>query len=736
MDGRHTSLTSPLGGLDTRMLLAGVSLVGLTIGLGAGVAAFTGGSIFSGLSVGVVASVSALGLASAALTSASKTRRRALRAQTMAEGVAARLAAIEFHLSQFDPKVARHTAAAVSELTAEIGMLGALVRDVSETISGHEREIGDMRDEVQGVRTAQERADETMRAAEAARAQTIARVMTPAAEPARSEQPVPQPAVTPAPAPVPAVPQMPTLPAGFASMLMQTIVRPVAASPALPPVPAPQPVMQAPQPPAAMPSAAVAGTWQATAGIPSQTPGFAPMPAAPLPAPAPVAQVAVAPTPFPVSPPAIAPEPAAPSWLVAAAERRPVAQPATPASIPVQPAPFAPRSFVDEPQVTEFRAAEPRAPEPVAPERKPLLSPRDWFDLPGISPRPTADARPSTPDARPSILPALAAAAFSEAVDEAGPIERIERRPPAEAPDLRIGNEIDREAEARLAAIDEAIDADRIELHLQPIVVLPQRRVRLYEVLSRLNLENGDKVMPAEFLPRIHRRRLSAGFDLKVVGYSLAVARHLIARESEASVTCNLSAEAVAEPGFLRDVARLLGEHAELSRRLVLEIPQHVMRGLNLERLGALAAIGHTGAKLCIDQVRDFRIDPQALAERGAAFVKIPAKLLLGEDSRRGDFDVADLAAFLRRSGITLIADQVETEEMVRDLLDLDVPMGQGFVFAVPRPVRADVFAGSAIGRAAKASAPATGLKDAGLPQPPQDADRRPLREFLRRASA
>src|SRR5205085_5882449 len=92
------------------------------------------------------------------------------------------------------------------------------------------------------------------------------------------------------------------------------------------------------------------------------------------------------------------------------------------------------------------------------------------------------------------------------------------------------------------------------------------------------------------------------------------------------------------------------------------------------------------------DGAADMRIDPLALADRGVRFVKLPAEMLLEPGSRRGlDVEAGDLAAVLSRAGIRLVAERVEREEDVPNLLDLDVPLAQGFVFSPPRPVRAEV---------------------------------------------
>ena len=65
--------------------------------------------------------------------------------------------------------------------------------------------------------------------------------------------------------------------------------------------------------------------------------------------------------------------------------------------------------------------------------------------------------------------------------------------------------------------------------------------------------------------------------------------------------------------------------------------------------------------------------------------------LLLNRASAQGaDIHPADLSDLLGRFGIDLIADQVDGEGTVVDLLDYDVRFGQGLLFSPPRPVRTE----------------------------------------------
>ncbi len=109
-----------------------------------------------------------------------------------------------------------------------------------------------------------------------------------------------------------------------------------------------------------------------------------------------------------------------------------------------------------------------------------------------------------------------------------------------------------------------------------------------------------------------------------------------------------------------------------------------------------LSALMECGFRFSMDQVSDLRMEPRSLAEHGIRFVKVPAALLLNRANAAGDIHTADLSDLLGRHGISLIAERIETEAVVVDLLDYDVRFGQGFLFSPPRPVRAEALQGVA----------------------------------------
>src|SRR5205814_2454565 len=108
----------------------------------------------------------------------------------------------------------------------------------------------------------------------------------------------------------------------------------------------------------------------------------------------------------------------------------------------------------------------------------------------------------------------------------------------------------------------------------------------------------------------------------------------------------------------------------------------------------------------------DLRIAPRELAERGFRFVKVAAPLLLNRAAALlGDIHPADFSDLLGRSGVDLIADGIETESTVVDLLDYDVRFGEGPLFSPPRPVRAELLQGTDRPPPSREPAPAESAK-------------------------
>src|SRR6516165_6435468 len=248
-----------------------------------------------------------------------------------------------------------------------------------------------------------------------------------------------------------------------------------------------------------------------------------------------------------------------------------------------------------------------------------------------------------------------------------------------------------------LGAIRSAIDQNRIEIHLQPMVSLPQRKVRFYEALTRLPGENDQLLAADDFIGVAEAAGLIGRGDHRVMLRCVQVLRRLMVRNKEVGVFCNVAAATLGNPTTFSQCLDFLEANRALAPSLVLEFKQATFRNLGPAEAENLAALAQRGYRFSMDHVTDLRIEPRELADRGVRFIKVPASLLLDpKQASTSDIHPSDLSDLLGRFGIDLIAERIEGERAVVDLLDYDVRFGQGFLFAPPRPVRPEGAPGSA----------------------------------------
>ncbi|MDP3691472.1 EAL domain-containing protein [Bradyrhizobium sp.] len=297
-------------------------------------------------------------------------------------------------------------------------------------------------------------------------------------------------------------------------------------------------------------------------------------------------------------------------------------------------------------------------PQPERPQqREAPIEPPDVIEQTVSAPLPAASAPAATPPA--AVIPAVAEAASS-----------------------RSHTQI-------LAAVKGAVEENRIDIYLQPMVTLPQRKVRFYEAVTRLRDDKDEVLAADDFIAIAEAAGLIGRIDHMVMLRCVQVLRRLMVRNKDVGIFCNVAAATLGNPATFTQCLDFLEANRALAPSFVLEFKQATFRNLGPVETEHLAALAQRGYRFSIDHVTDLRIEPRELADRGVRFIKVPAALLL--DQRSGstsDIHPSDLSDLLGRFGIDLIAERIEGERAVVDLLDYDVRFGQGFLFAPPRPLR------------------------------------------------
>ncbi len=261
-------------------------------------------------------------------------------------------------------------------------------------------------------------------------------------------------------------------------------------------------------------------------------------------------------------------------------------------------------------------------------------------------------------------------------------------KPKAVEPEIDIAELSDSEL---LETIRRSLESNRVDLYLQPIVTLPQRKTRYYEGLSRLRSEDGMLIMPRDYMRVAEPAGMMPTVDNILLFRCIQVVRKLAARNKNAGVFCNISAYSLLDSDFFPQFVEYMQHNQDLAQHLIFEFSQMTVNGMGPIERESFASLAALGFRFSMDQVTNIKFNPAQLHDLNFRFVKIPASLITGAEEGDSDIHVRDIQEVLKRNGIQLIVDKIETEREVVDILDMNVELGQGYLFGEPKPVREEV---------------------------------------------
>ena len=262
-------------------------------------------------------------------------------------------------------------------------------------------------------------------------------------------------------------------------------------------------------------------------------------------------------------------------------------------------------------------------------------------------------------------------------VDEKG-------KPTAEAAAPRVLTGLDEDE--ILDMVREALRDNKVELFVQPIVSLPQRKRRHYECFSRIRGDDDAILTPDQYIAIAEREGLIGTIDNMLLFRSIQLVRRLQKAQSDASIFINISEHTLADTRFLREFVAFMASNRDLAPHLVFEFSQPSVERHSEDALPQLDRLGRLGFRLSMDQVTTLDFDVADLHRLHIRFLKVEAGRLL--EQTRASTQRLDIRAFKRaldEQAIDLIVEKIESEQSLLEILDMPVDFGQGFLFGEPR---------------------------------------------------
>ena len=260
----------------------------------------------------------------------------------------------------------------------------------------------------------------------------------------------------------------------------------------------------------------------------------------------------------------------------------------------------------------------------------------------------------------------------------------------------------DRASSVMLETVRDALTENRVDLYLQPVVSLPQRRIVFYESFTRLRDPTGRVIMPAEYLSVAEPEGLISAIDNLLLFRCVQIVRRLAKGDRRIGIFCNISPASLADDRFFPQFLDFMAANKDLAGGLIFELGHAAFKARSALMARNMAKLADLGFRFSIDKVAEPDLDLADLQRADVRFAKIAAQVLLQSliETERGvairglrDLHAGDFVRLMRRSGVDLVVEKVENERQVIDVLELEAAYGQGHLFGEPRAIRDEVLA-------------------------------------------
>jgi diguanylate cyclase (GGDEF)-like protein len=248
--------------------------------------------------------------------------------------------------------------------------------------------------------------------------------------------------------------------------------------------------------------------------------------------------------------------------------------------------------------------------------------------------------------------------------------------------------EMKAEADRRSALeidLREAIWADQLEVHYQPVVELASGRVVAVEALARWMHKIKGAIPPSEFIPVAEE----AGLIVELGNLILLRACHDAMRMPDyIKVAVNLSPVQFAKSNVAEAAQFALSDSGLPEKRLEFEITEGVLMEETEQNLAMLRQIKKLGISIALD---DFGVGYSSLSYL-TAFpfdkVKIDKSFIDRLERPEAGAVIASIVQLAGSLDLTTVAEGIETEEQLGRIRALGIRLGQGFIFSRPVPLR------------------------------------------------
>ena len=231
-----------------------------------------------------------------------------------------------------------------------------------------------------------------------------------------------------------------------------------------------------------------------------------------------------------------------------------------------------------------------------------------------------------------------------------------------------------------------AIESDGLSLAFQPKVDLRAGKVSGVEVLARWLRPSQGWVSPDEFITHAEQCGLILPLTKWVLNAALKQGAEWRRAGHDIDIAVNLSARLLHHGAIIPTIMSILRRWDYPSHRLTLEVTENALLADPRHAMEVVEELAGLGVKVSIDDFGKGYSSLAYLKTLAARELKIDKSFVLGMAENASDRTIVkSVIALAHDLGLRVVAEGIETMDVLEMLVGVRCDLGQGFLFGQPR---------------------------------------------------
>ena len=234
--------------------------------------------------------------------------------------------------------------------------------------------------------------------------------------------------------------------------------------------------------------------------------------------------------------------------------------------------------------------------------------------------------------------------------------------------------------------INQAFSEHQFELYYQPKIDIKTNTLVSAEALGRWIHPTRGMISPVIFIEALEQYNLIDKYTYQAIKQAVKAIKHWVAQGHNIKIAINISTRSLMNPNFVNKIQSIISDFS-ISRRLVFEITESLFLSDYDHVFDSLTRLRALGIELSID---DFGTGYSSLSR----LKRLPVNELKIDQSFIRDMSeniddqiiVKSIIDLAHNLGLSVVAEGVETKDILKQLNSLGCDIAQGYLISRPMP--------------------------------------------------